>query len=485
MKKIFLPLLLLSLLAAAIFSLPALLSSPSGKKFLLRLATQKLHQQIEVEELHFSWRGPQTMKKIAIKSENFELSFEEFSTDLPFWKLSALSSFSLKTLSSLKAKTMLTNGTLTTHLPESHFSDIHLAVAHDENGPIHLEMEGKSDEGGKIFAKAVTEDLDFSNATLDLSCQDLPSLFLDRTISLFTELPEGFFSTLLGKTIQLQLAANIAQERGNLNLSFSSPLVSTTVQGEIQEGTLTLTKDLQLEVFLTETFSQYFLKEMSPLFLSAKSSKQPIHLTVYKEGFECPLLPFSLKEVKVQKAILDLGQMRAKNAAGIGLVMGLMKLHLPSHLEEMDVWATEVTLSLYDGTLYTDRMDVLLDNSIHICTWGTIDLVTKEVDMTLGLTADALKETFRFSHLPDDYVLTIPVKGTIDHVKIDNSVATAKIAKLMAMKATNAGVLSKLFGSIVQEENIPPPKRPFPWEGKTQKPRSDEKGLDPIFKLFQ
>ena len=350
---------------------------------------------------------------------------------------------------------------------------------------MHIEMEGSSTEGGKVFVNLLTEDLDFSKASLDLSCQDLPSVFLDRIVSLFTQLPDSFFSTLLGKTIQLQGSAHIENEKGTLALSLSSPLVSTKMKGEIREGMVTLQEDLQLDVFLTETFSQYFLKEMSPLFTSAQSSKKPIRLTIFKEGFECPFSPFSLKEVKVQKSILDLGQMRAKNAAGVGLIMGIMKLHLPSHMEEMDVWATPVTLSLYDGTLYTDRMDVLLDNSVPICTWGTIDLISKEVDMTLGLTAEALRETFRFANLPEDYVLTIPVKGTIDHVKVDNSVAAAKIAKLMAMKATNAGVLNKIFGGIIQEDNIPPPKRPFPWEGKRQKRHSEEKPLDHLFDLFQ
>jgi hypothetical protein len=484
MKKILLPLFLFSLLVTALVLLPSLLSSAAGKKFLLAILSKKFHQQIDVGKIHFSWFGPQTWNQIKVTSDNFELSFEEFSSDLPFWKLANLTSFSKKNLSSFQGKTTLTNGELITYLPESHFTQLNFIFSHEKKSFYHVEFEGKGLEGGQLFLNFLSDDIDLSKASLSITAQDLPSIFLDRFVPFFFKVPEAFFSSLLGEKIQLKSSSNLFKGLGSIEFSLSSPFVSTKMQGEIQEGVLTLSEDMHLDVFLTETFSRYFLKEMSPLFLSAHSSQKPIHLILYKEGFELPLSPFSVKEMKVQKAILDLGQIRAKNANGLALIMGIMKLHLPSNIEEMDIWTTPVTLSLYDGSLYTDRMDALLDHSLHICTWGTIDLLTEEVEMTLGLTAEALQETFRFANLPEDYVMTIPIRGNINHVTIDNAVATAKIAKLMAMKATNTGLLNKLFGSILQEENIPPPKRPFPWEGKEKKSSSQKEPLDNLMDLF-
>ncbi len=485
MKKSFLPLFLIVLLVGTILSLPMLGSSASGKQLILFFVSKKLHQKAEAEKLHFSWLGPQRLHNITVTSPNCTLFIEELSAKLPFWKLFTLSSLTKKNFASLIAATSIQNASITTLSPESHFSNINMTSVQDERFPLHLEMDGKSSEGGKIFVRIQEENLGFSKGTLQLSLHSFPTLILDKVLTPFTKLSEGFFSALLGNQMELEGSCNIENEQHICSLTLSSPLASVKMEAVLEKNLITLQKDMQADIFLTETFSKYFLKEMSPLFISAESSQKPIHLILLKEGFVCPIHPFSLKEVKIQKAILDLGQIKAKNAAGLALIMGIMKLHLPSHIEEMDVWATPVSLSLYEGALYTDRMDALLDHSIHICCWGNVDLITKEVDMTLGLTADALRETFHFANLPDDYVMTIPVKGTIDQVKIDQGVATAKIAKLMAMKATNAGLINKLLGGIIKEDNIPPPKRPFPWEGKVKKSSSSKKSPRDLFDLFQ
>ena len=48
---------------------------------------------------------------------------------------------------------------------------------------------------------------------------------------------------------------------------------------------------------------------------------------------------------------------------------------------------------------------------VHVMMWGQIDLVSNNVDMTLGIPAEALTAA-GVRDLPADYVLPVPVKGT-------------------------------------------------------------------------
>ena len=97
--------------------------------------------------------------------------------------------------------------------------------------------------------------------------------------------------------------------------------------------------------------------------------------------------------------------------------------------------------------------------------------------MVLGLTASALSRAFGIKNLPGDYVLTIPIKGKSDNVKINSKSATAKIALLLAAQQKSVtdslgkNPAGALFGGILQQMGtlpdngtVPPAKHPFPWE---------------------
>ena len=92
------------------------------------------------------------------------------------------------------------------------------------------------------------------------------------------------------------------------------------------------------------------------------------------------------------------------------------------------MWFTPVNLRIMNNILYTDRMDILIDNDLHICTWGNINLQNKRLNMNLGLTAYTLENIFGLSNLDPDYVITIPITGTLDKPKLDSSGATASAA---------------------------------------------------------
>ncbi len=111
--------------------------------------------------------------------------------------------------------------------------------------------------------------------------------------------------------------------------------------------------------------------------------------------------------------------------------------------QEMQVWFTPIFLKVQNGIFYVDRMDALLNHSIHVCMWGKIDIVQDQLDIVL---ADS------------NYFLKIPVNGSIKDPEMAMGIAIAKTALLKATPLALRNLFSK------KEKDVPPPKRPFPWE---------------------
>ena len=144
------------------------------------------------------------------------------------------------------------------------------------------------------------------------------------------------------------------------------------------------------------------------------------------------------------------------------------------------------------GIVDVERADILLAETFDIALWGTINPIKNNVDMTLGLTADCLSKAFAITNIPPDYVLQIPMTGTLSDVKINTGKATAKVAALLAwQQAETAGALAggstgALFGHLIgklgalplNDKNTPPAKRPFPWEKESSANSNDSKSKE-------
>ena len=137
----------------------------------------------------------------------------------------------------------------------------------------------------------------------------------------------------------------------------------------------------------------------------------------------------------------------------------------------MEAWFTPVSFQLQNGRLETGRLDALLSRSVHICSWGSVNLLTEKLHMYLGLPADTLQGSFGITGLPSDYVLKIPLRGTLSHPELSTSSAAAQIASMAATQNIPLPKVGKMFEKITKtvstvknDKDVPPAKRPFPWE---------------------
>jgi hypothetical protein len=121
------------------------------------------------------------------------------------------------------------------------------------------------------------------------------------------------------------------------------------------------------------------------------------------------------------------------------------------------------------GSFRLNRIDALIANAIHLCAWGEIRLPSGQLDMVLGIPADALQNALSLTNLPRNYVLQIPITGSIYKIEYETGPATAKLASLIAAQQIpkKMGLMGPLFNQMAQikeDRDVPPPRRPFPWE---------------------
>jgi hypothetical protein len=195
----------------------------------------------------------------------------------------------------------------------------------------------------------------------------------------------------------------------------------------------------------------------------------------------------------VPDATIELGKIICRNEGNINVALSLLKTKQFDKSGELSLWFAPIDLKIKKGMVAIERTEILLADTFDICVWGTYDLVQDYVDMLLGLTAQTLSRAFGVKNLPENYVLTIPMKGPAQNVQLNSSKATTKITLLLAWQnkvisgALGSSAAGALFGELVgkmatlpdSDAKVPPAKHPFPWEvgkaGKTSQTSSHEK----------
>jgi hypothetical protein len=262
---------------------------------------------------------------------------------------------------------------------------------------------------------------------------------------------------------------------------------------------------------MTEDFSRRLLEQTNPLSVDIVTSEGPMTLTVDKEGFAFPLFPYNLTAAVVSHARIDLGKITCHNKGNLTDMLTLLKQGQFSREKDLKLWFAPLDISMKGGIIECERTEILVANRFDIATWGKVDLNKNRVKAVLGLTAQTLESAYGLKDLPPDYILQLPMKGTIGDVKIDTKKATAKIALLLAWQKSTSpssggflggskgaivgGLLGKLSQLPDYGESVPPAKHPFPWEneqsqGSRPKKRKTaikpgDKPLKQLIKLFR
>lgn len=440
-----------------IAAVPYFSSRPPFKSLFLNLVGAKLKGKVEVEKMELSWLGPQRFINVRLTSVDLDGTIETLSSKVPFWSLSSMD----KSLN-------LVGGAFQIHAQGAPTASVERVQAKISGPMIHATgITREGDQTGELTIEGKAANPSVKNPDIDLTLHAtrMPTLFVDRLLD-----AKGFLAAALGATFDCVAKAMIHDNKGVLDLNLRAESTEAIVNAAFDDESFTLRKPLSISFQLNPILSEKILKDVNPLFLTGVQSKTPVLLQISNQNFFFPR-PFSLAKLRIDQGLLDMGQVRIQNGPSLASLVKLLKSSSLSNSKQMNAWFTPLAFSLKQGQLQTGRMDFLLANSIHLCTWGNVDLQNDQLYMTLGIPSDTLTSAFGLKNIPINYIMAIPIQGSTGEPELVTGPATAKIAALLASqnipkKAGPFGGLVSLFAPAVLDDSAdaPPPKRPFPWE---------------------
>jgi hypothetical protein len=435
----------LGILALLVVFFPWLASTPFGLPIFTGILSVKFQAEVSIEKMQLSWFGPQSIEGVTLRKPDLVAFITHVKSDVPFWRLSDFgSSFTLD------------NGNFSfLNYEDSQITNIQAKIEGKK-----FEAKGSTPMGGLLAMHGTI----ISNRNFDLlvSIKEIPTIALDKWLKF-----NGALYQILGSTLNLNGSISLQSRIGKLSFDFSSPQGSGILNGNINDDTLTLKEPIKASLRLSQGLNDLLVHQNQEL-LRKINAKNPMMLVISPVGFSCPINPFRFDKIQIQEGTLNLNQVQIEGGDSFQSLVTLF--NHKAFEKTTDIWFTPAMFSLQNGLLKLSRVDALISKSIHLCTWGDIDIRNDDLQMTLGLPADTLQESFNIHNLSRTYVLKIPIRGSIQNPQFETKGAIAKIA-IMSTSKHIPSKGGKVFGGIVNaitqaqdDGDAPPPNRPFPWE---------------------
>lgn len=321
-----------------------------------------------------------------------------------------------------------------------------------------LQSESKSPSSlslkGSISHLNNFEDFSKTDLTIDLNANQFPSAFF---LAYQKQLGAAF-----GKELNAQASVKLQKMAGPISATIQGLRGKVSLDGQLAKGVVTLQKPLEFNTLVSAELGQAF---NLPLFKEAIESSEPLKLQIDPTGFKARIIPFALNEIEIPKGSLTIGKVVFFNKGDVNKIISILK---PRAGERVNIWFTPVYFQLAKGELKIQRMDMLIADDYHLAAWGLANLVSKNINMTLGISGQALQNAVSIHGLSDDYLLQVPLKGSNGSIELDKANIAARIAALAAQSQANDKVklLGTLLDAVASGGNSNPPTpttQPFPW----------------------
>ncbi len=335
---------------------------------------------------------------------------------------------------------------------------------------LHIAFKGNStlaQQGsqGAFNGNATIEqwnDLNALTLTLEVAADQFPAGEAIRLMN--TDLGRKI-EALFGSLLDARISAKLQNLKGPIRAELQGKNGSISLDGSLRNGTLTLNQTFKAQFQLSQELSQKILSPYIPLLGGIIGADNPLTITIDPQGFSLPLTAFDIRKLSIGNAMIDMGHIRFSRESQVASLLNVLNT---DGNDKISVWFTPLYLTVQNGLIQVQRMDLLLLNAYPAATWGTVDLAKDAINMVIGLRGPALTKAFRLTGLSDEYMMQIPYKGKLKTAKIDKKAAAAKVSALVAQTQGPQGQLIGAFleiaGGALNEEKAPPPTtNPLPW----------------------
>nr|NGX61487.1 hypothetical protein [Chlamydiota bacterium] len=257
-----------------------------------------------------------------------------------------------------------------------------------------------------------------------------------------------WIQAVLGELVNARIYGEVTQLTGEITADIKASNFKGSLPLFIRPHGIFLRDTMKAELTLTPEVNEIFLKDISPLFLTGARSEHPIILQISPQGFFCPFAPFSFSQLKIGQAVIDLGKIYVKNGGQVQSLMQFLKATEVSPDGWMEAWFTPIYMSLENGVASYARFDMLLATKMHIALWGRINLLTDQVNMTLGIAPKTLEQRFGVKGLSNQDLFQVKMTGTNNNLQLDWSAASTRIGLLIARAST--GGIGAIVGGLLE-----------------------------------
>lgn len=411
-----------AVIVLVVASLPTLFSIyPLSQIWISRLE-KKYGGEIEVGSASFRWFGPQQIEQLRYHSPGLAVSCN-LSSPLPFWQIGRFSD-----------RFEIQDGKIDAG------GGVALEQISGMVDPAKTSIHGTSKEGGIFQISQVGE-------VIEINLKKAPTILFDRLLQ-----TNGLLPLAIGSTLDL----NGKMERPRIELNLHAPNGACKLTGTLSKDSLTLTSPLLASFQVTPGLTQR---------LNLPPATGSISCNISPDGFEWPL-KMDLAKIRILKGQLVPSAFQISSGPSLESVGSLLKNSSMFRRPYLEVRSTPIDFSLQKGDLSLERFDFLLNRSVHFCLWGQVDIISQNLRLNLGISAQTLMSLLGIQGLQSSAVLRIPVRGTIQEPKLDTQSATTKIAALTASQIVPQKGILKLLPKVLDtalddQKEIPPQRYPL------------------------
>lgn len=312
---------------------------------------------------------------------------------------------------------------------------------------------------------------------LSLITKQLPLPLIENLFFLShkeSEILQGVF----GDEISLEATTKISNLSGPLKYNLKGIHSKTSFDGQLENGILTLRQPLEAEMQFNPALANADFVKNIPVLDSIIKTEKPITFSISPTNFSCPIIPFNLSELKIEKGTLDLGKVLFKNEGDLQSILSLIKSFKEP---ELTIWFTPLYFSIHQGIATIERIDLLIGNNYSLALWGSFGLATGDGSFVIGIPGSTFQKVFGIKLVESNELFQIPLQIRRGKIEINKTKMTGLISAAVAKMQIEQKVqgLGSLLDIIVKEtvgESTPPPTTsPFPWATETSTPSSKEK----------
>jgi hypothetical protein len=490
--------------------IPTILTTKWGQSAFFDIINTRIPGKFMAESISLSWSDKQVVHGLQLydPNENLVISIQQLTMDCPLLSLALEDTQSLKhmELTGLNGKITSNESGISnlqqalglpgfesfsaTPFDEMKLSNISAQVSLLPQRDLVFHITGEVHTKGKISAidiDAIVERGQFAEGIkiTKANIKDLPVAFIEQLAALKNPPLARALASFPEANVNVFLDQSKGKEKF-LKANIKGPTISMNLDATIHQDVLILNSPFLAEFTLNPQIGESVFQEFIPLFRGLIRTENPVRIAIDPKGFSCPILESDVRsildQIKIDSMEIDLGKAVFSDKSELRNLL----FFLDSRKEKgIEVWFTPIYGRMAAGVIYLQRFDLLAANKFPVAVWGKIDLPKDHMHMTLGISGASLQSVTGISKIDKDYMMQIPLKGSIRDPNIDKTKMAAQIAALAATFAGNekglliGAALGLASGSSKEEAPPPPSTQPFPWASQDEAKNAAVPSADP------